>query len=125
MEMAPHAAATRCIVVICPAFDSRPVGHPFQLIRGTEADRTGTALKTACDGRRQVSEESISDATDNLTDDQIMTIAETILCQCSRQDEGRPMSEGKKMAFDKLVAEVHYDIHEMREIKDAIEGYYY
>lgn len=35
------------------------------------------------------------------------------------------MIESKKRAFDKLGGEVHYDIHEMREIKEAIEGYYY
>jgi hypothetical protein len=34
------------------------------------------------------------------------------------------MTEGNKSAFDKLVAEIHYDIHEIHEIKEAIEDYY-
>jgi hypothetical protein len=122
--MAPVAAASRSIVLTCPAFIPRPVRHPFQLTQGAEADRTGAALKTASDAKRQLSELPIQEAIDSLSDDQIPSMAETILSQCSRANEQRSMSKANKLAFDKLVAEVHCDIHEMQEIREAIEDYY-
>jgi hypothetical protein len=68
---------------------------------------------------------SPKEAIDSLTGSQVTSIAETILCQCSREHEQRPLSDANKCAFDKLVAEYHYDNHEMSEIKEAIEDYYY
>ena len=91
---------------------------------------------------------SSQEASDSLTDYQITSIAETILCQCSREHDQRPLSDANKCAFDtadnpplrsgglsrtqktggpvfgELVAEYRYDIHEIGEIKEAIEDYY-
>ena len=67
---------------------------------------------------------SPQEASDSLTGSQIISIVETILSQCSREHEQRPMSDANKCAFNKLVAEYHYDIHEICEIKEAIEDYY-
>ena len=80
--------------------------------------------KTLADGSHLYSEVPIANAIDDLSDDQIVAVAEAILQMCSRQDEERTMTEGNKAAFDKLVAEIHYDIHEIHEIKEAIEDYY-
>lgn len=80
--------------------------------------------KTTCDGTHLYAEIPVSSALDDLTDDQVISIAETILSQCSREHEHRPMSDANKRAFDKLVAEYHYDIREMHEIREAIEDYY-
>ena len=81
--------------------------------------------KTTCEGTRLVAEIPVSKALNHLTNEQVIAIAEAILCNCSREHEERPMTEGNKLAFDKLVAEIHYDIHELHEIKEAIEDYYY
>jgi hypothetical protein len=80
--------------------------------------------KTTCDGTHIYAELPVSSAMESLTDSRIISIAETILHECSREHEQRPMSDANKCAFDKLVAEYHYDIHEMQEIKEAIEDYY-
>ena len=80
--------------------------------------------KTTCEGTRLVAEIPVGKALDDLTDRQVIAVAEAILCNCSREHEPRTMTEGNKHAFDKLVAEIHYDIHEIHEIKEAIEDYY-
>lgn len=80
--------------------------------------------KTTCGGTRLVTELPVSEALDGLTNEQVIAITEAILCNCSREHEPRPMTEGNKAAFDKPVAEIHYDIHEIHEIKEAIEDYY-
>ena len=80
--------------------------------------------KTLSDGTHLLAEAPIDEALDDLTDDQIVEIAEIILSQCSRNRESRPMSEANKAAFDKLVAEMHHDLHEFQEIKEAIADYY-
>jgi hypothetical protein len=36
----------------------------------------------------------------------------------------RPLSDANNSVFDKLVADIHYDIHEISEIKEAMEDYY-
>ena len=80
--------------------------------------------KTLSDGSHLYSEIPITDALDDLSDEQVIAVAEAILQMCSRESEARPMTKGNKLAFDKLVAEIHYDIHEMHEIKEAIIDYY-
>jgi hypothetical protein len=35
------------------------------------------------------------------------------------------MTDSNKRAFDKLVAEIHYDYYDFPEIKEAIGDYYY
>jgi len=80
--------------------------------------------KTLADGTHLYSEVPIADAIDDLSDDHIVAIAEAILKMCTRQSEKRPMTEGNKRAFDKLIADFHYDINEIQEIKEAIEDYY-
>ena len=80
--------------------------------------------KTLSSGTHLYSEVPISDAIDDLTDDQIVAIAEAILKMCTRQSEKRPMSEANKRAFDKLIADFHYDLHEIQEISDVIADYY-
>ena len=67
---------------------------------------------------------SSQEAIDSLIGSQIISIAETILRECSRENDQRPLSDANKFAFDKLIAEYHYDIHETWEIKEAIEDYY-
>ena len=80
--------------------------------------------KTLADGSHLYSEVPIADAIDDLSDDQIVAVAEAILKMCTRQSEKRPMTEGNRRAFDKLIADFHYDINEIQEIKEAIEDYY-
>lgn len=80
--------------------------------------------KTTCDGTRLVAEIPVGKILRSLTDEQVIAIAGAILSNCSREHEPRHMTEGNKLAFDKLVAEIHYDIHEIHEIKEAIEDYY-
>lgn len=80
--------------------------------------------KTTCNGTHLYAEMPVGQAMNDLTDEQVIAVAEAILGQCSRENEQRPMTEGNKLAFDKLVAEIHYDIHELHEIKEAIEDYY-
>jgi hypothetical protein len=80
--------------------------------------------KTTCDGTHLYTELPFATAMENLSDTQIISIAETILSQCSRENDQRPLSDANKCAFDKLVAEYHCDIHEIWEIKEAIEDYY-
>jgi len=102
--------------------------------------------KTTCDGTHLYSEVPVSSAMESLTDSQIISIAETILRECSREHEQRPLSDANKSAFDtahnppfgglsrthktggpvfsELVAEYHYDLHNMSELRDAIEDYY-
>ena len=80
--------------------------------------------KTTCDGTRLVTELPVSEALDDLADDQVIAVAEAILCNCSREHEQRTMTEANKSAFDKLVSEIHYNIHELHEIKEAIVDYY-
>ena len=80
--------------------------------------------KTLADSTHLFSEVPISDAIDDLSDEHVIAVAEAILQMCSRELEARSMSEGNKWAFDKLVAEIHYDIHELHEIREAIVDYY-
>jgi hypothetical protein len=80
--------------------------------------------KTLADGTHLYSEIPVGEALDGLSDDQVVAIAEAILKMCTRQSEKRPMSEGNKLAFDKLIADFHYDIHEIQEISEAIADYY-
>ncbi len=80
--------------------------------------------KTLPDGSHLYSEVIISSAIDDLSDDQTIIIASTILQMCSRGGEKRPMSEANKKAFDKLVAEIRYDFYDFSEIKEAIVDYY-
>jgi hypothetical protein len=80
--------------------------------------------KTLADGTHLYSEVPIGEALDDLTDDQVVAVAEAILKMCTRQSEKRPMTEGNKLAFDKLIADFHYDLHEIQEISDAIADYY-
>jgi hypothetical protein len=80
--------------------------------------------KTLADGSHLYSEVPIADAIDDLSDDQIVAMAEAILKMCTRQSEKRPMTEGNKRAFDKLIADFHYDIHVIQEMKEAVEDYY-
>jgi divalent metal cation (Fe/Co/Zn/Cd) transporter len=91
----------------------------FDPVQGTVVED-----KTTCEGTRLVAELPVGKALDDLTSEQIIAVAEAILCNCSREHEPRTMTEGNKSAFDKLVAEIHYDIHEIHEIKEAIEDYY-
>ena len=86
----------------------------------------GTVIedKTTSDGTHLYAEIPVSSAMQNLTGSQIISIAETILGQCSREHDQRPLSDANKCAFDKLVAEYHYDIRGMHEIKEAMEDYY-
>lgn len=81
--------------------------------------------KTTCDGTHLLAEIPVADAMDDMPYEQVMAIAEAVLCHCSREDSERRLTDENKRAFDRFVAEVHYDIHEMQEIKEAIEGYYY
>ena len=104
--------------------------------------------KTLADGFHLYSEVPISSAVDDLSDDQTIIIASTILQMCSRGGEKRPMSGANRKAFDtadnptlssgglsrtkktaravfeKLVAEIRYDFHDFSEIKEAIVDYY-
>jgi len=80
--------------------------------------------KTTCDGTHLYAEIPVGQALDHLSSEQVMAVAEAILGHCSREPEQRPMTEANKLAFDQLVAEVHYDIHELNEIKEAIVDYY-
>lgn len=80
--------------------------------------------KTTCDGTHLFAEIPVADALDDMPYEQVMAIAEAVLCHCSREDSERRLTEENKRAFDKLVAEVHYDIHEMQEINKAILDYY-
>ena len=80
--------------------------------------------KTLADDSHLYSEVPISSAIDDLSDDQVVAIAEAILKMCTRQSEKRPMNEWNKRAFDKLIGDFHYDINEIQEIKEAIEDYY-
>jgi hypothetical protein len=104
--------------------------------------------KTTSDGTHLYSELPVSSAMESLSDSQIISIAETVLSHCSREHDQRPMSDANKCALDtadnppltggglsrtqktggpvfsELVAEDRYDIHEMSEIKEAIEDYY-
>ena len=80
--------------------------------------------KTLADGIHLYSGVPIAEAVDDLSDDQTIIIASTILQMCSRGGEKRPMSEANKKAFDKLVAEIRYDFHDFSEINEAIVDYY-
>ena len=91
----------------------------FDPVQGTTVED-----KTTCDGTHLYAEIPVGQALDDLTSEQVMAVAEAILGHCSREHEQRPMTEDNKRAFDKLVAEIHYDIHEMNEIKEAITDYY-
>ena len=80
--------------------------------------------KTTCDGTHLYAEIPVGQTLDHLSSEQVMAVAEAIPGHCSRERELRPMTEDNKRAFDKLVAEIHYDIHELNEIKEAITDYY-
>jgi hypothetical protein len=80
--------------------------------------------KTLADNSHLYSQVPISSAIDDLSDDQIVAVAEAILKMCTRQCEKRPMTEGNKKAFDKLIADFHYNVHVINEMKEAIEDYY-
>ena len=80
--------------------------------------------KTTCDGTHLFAEIPVADAMDDMPYEQVLAIAEAVLCHCSRENEERQMTEANKQAFDRLVAEIHYDVHEIKEIKEAIKDYY-
>jgi hypothetical protein len=66
----------------------------------------------------------VAQALDDLSYEQVIAIAEIVLRYCSRENEERPITDSNKRAFDKLVAEIHYDYYDFPEIKEAIEDYY-
>ena len=80
--------------------------------------------KTTCDGTHLYAELPVASAMEDMTYEQVIAIAEAILCHCSREDNERPLTEANKRAFDRLVAEIHYYDHEIKKIKQAIENYY-
>jgi len=88
---------------------------------------TGKVLedKTTCDGTHLYAEVSIEDAMDNLTDEQVERIADGITNQTARIGEMRKTTKDNEKALQKLVAEMEYALHEIGEIKEAIEDYYY
>jgi hypothetical protein len=115
----------------------------FDPVQGTVVED-----KTTCEGTHLVAETSVGQALDDPTDEQVIAVAEAILGNCSREHETRTMTDGNKAAFDtadnptltsgglsrtkktaraafdKLIAEIHYDLHELHEIKEAIVDYY-
>jgi hypothetical protein len=80
--------------------------------------------KTLADNAHLYAEVPIDEAIEDMPYEQVIAIAEAVLCHCSRENEDRPLSEANKQAFDKLVAEIHYPTHDLPEIKEAIVDYY-
>lgn len=80
--------------------------------------------KTIADGTHIYAEVPIDEAIEDMPYEQVIAIAEAVLCHCSRENNERPLTEANKQAFDKLVAEIHYPTHDLPEIKEAIIDYY-
>ena len=81
-------------------------------------------VKSTCDGILRYVDIPIDEAIDGLTDEQVTAVAEIILRSGSRGSGKGKIRRSRELAFEKLVAEMHYEVREIREIKEAIGDYY-